>query len=388
MIEMHDYLNMLKRNGNNLGQNRKNHADLVQNVNFTGDIGYRRSYILDPENGWHWEDIKFSRHGITSTSKSGVDSYIQFRPKVRYPIGTYLFIPDEGNYQLEINKEDPLYPEAKKLWFIVDKTDYRQFIRYLVVKCDYLLKWVTDLGGKRHIEKCWAACQAANSYTSGIWNDYYTNGLDNLSSTWVPDTHLAYGDNGITKYKIPDTRSLVIQKRLMITNNDLHPNCWMISKVTEMNPQGVLKISIKQDEFDIHRDNVQARVCDYYSDDGNINPDPKKPPEESEGTSTINYMVVDDQGFLSQSDMINTINVAKTYYFSSKDDFEAHWRVQIDGKDSGDPLERLVELSIIDLHTISLRLSKSSKLYNQSIILSLSDQNGDHYSSIKLEVVR
>lgn len=166
MIELSDYISKISRGGNNLGELRKNRADIVENANFTGDIGYRRAYILDPDNGWHWQDIKFSKHGITSTSKSGVDSYVQFRPKVGYPIGTYLFIPDEKSYQLNINKDNPLCDEANKLWFIVDKTDYRQFIRYLVVKCDYLLRWVTNFGGKRHIEKCWAACESANSYTS------------------------------------------------------------------------------------------------------------------------------------------------------------------------------------------------------------------------------
>lgn len=166
IIELCDYISKIKSGGNNLGQLRKNRADVVENANFTGDIGYRKAYILDPDNGWHWQDVKFSKHGITSTSKSGVDSYVQFRPKVRYPIGTYLFIPDQGSYQLDINKDDPLCDKANKLWFIVDKTDYRQFIRYLVVKCDYLLRWVTDFGGKRHIEKCWAACETASSYTS------------------------------------------------------------------------------------------------------------------------------------------------------------------------------------------------------------------------------
>jgi hypothetical protein len=41
-----------------------------------------------------------------------------------------------------------------------------------------------------------------------------------------------------------------------------------------MNPQGVFKMSIKQDEFDIKRDNVAERICDYYTDEGNINPAP------------------------------------------------------------------------------------------------------------------
>lgn len=386
MIQLNDYLSLMQSRGESLGELRKSNADMVLNHNFTGDIGYRKAYILDPDSGWHYEDIIFSRHGITSTSKSGVDSYVQFRPGKRFPLGTYLFIPDEASYQLEINKSDPLYDGAKKLWFIVDKTDYRQFVRYLVVKCDYLLKWVTDFGGKRHVEKCWAACEAASSYTSGIWNDYYTNGLDNLSATWLPDTHLAYGDDGISKYGIADTRSLAIQIRLMITNNDIHPNCWMISKVTQMNPQGILKLSIKQDEFDIHRDNVKERVCDYYSDGGDINVDPVTDPVENE--SSIKYMVLDESGYLTDSDMITTVNIGKTYYFATSASFSAQWRIAIDGKQQGDPLEKLVTISSVDDHTVSLRVSKTSKLYNQNIILSLSDSNGDHYSSIKLEVVK
>lgn len=201
---------------------------------------------------------------------------------------------------------------------------------------------------------------------------------------------MAYGDNGIAKYGIPDTRSLAIQTRLMITNNDYHPNCWMISKVVEMNPQGVLKISIKQDEFDIHRDNIEARVCDYYSDDGNINSQPEITPDESVGSSKINHMVIGDDGFLTLADPISSINVATTYYFSedtSVSDFDAHWRIAIAGKEPNDPLQKLITLSDVDKRTASLRVSKTSKLYGQTIVLSLTDSDGNYYSSINLEVV-
>lgn len=202
---------------------------------------------------------------------------------------------------------------------------------------------------------------------------------------------MAYGDSGIVKYNIPDTRSLAVQTRLMITNNDFHPNCWMISKVVEMNPQGVLKISIKQDEFDVHRDNVEARVCDYYSDDGNINPEPEIPADESVGTSKINHMIIDDSGYLASADPISSINVATTYYFSedtSVSDFDAHWRVEIVGKEPGNLLEKLITLSNVDKRTVSLRVSKTSKLYGQTVVLSLSDADGNYYSSINLEVVK
>lgn len=165
----------------------------------------------------------------------------------------------------------------------------------------------------------------------------------------------------------------------------------MISKVVEMRPQGVLKLSIKQDEYDVNRDNVDERVCDFYTDEGNVNPQPPKSEESSEGTSSINYMEIDEDGFLQKAQSIDKINVAKTYYFAEDktvSDFEAYWRIRIDGKELGDPLEKLVTLSEVDKYTVSLRLAKSSKLYGQTIVLSLTDENGDYYSSIKLEVTK
>lgn len=386
MITFQEYLDIMKSRGRNLGELRKNQSDFVENQNFAGDIGYRRAYIIDKDNGWHWVDIKFSKHGSTSTSKSGVDCYVQFRPKVHYPVGTYLFIPDEQNTQLNINKDNPLYEGAQKLWMIVDKTDYRQFIRYLVVKCDYFLKWVSQIDGKRRVIACWAACEAANSYTSGIGTGSYTSGLDNLSSSWIPDTHLIYGDAALDKYNIVDTRNLKHQTRLMITTNDLHPKCWMVSKIVEMNPQGVFKLSIKQDEFDIHRDNIKQRVCDYYTNDGNADVQTIMP-ESPTGESKIIYLTMDGNGYLAESDMISQINVATTYYFAedkNTSDFESMWKVKFDDES----LNKLATLSVVDKYTISLRLSKSSKLYGQSITLSVSDAEGNYYSSIKLEVIK
>ena len=153
-----------------------------------------------------------------------------------------------------------------------------------------------------------------------------------------------------------------------------------------MNPQGILKLSIKQDEFDIHRDNIAERVCDYYLDDGDINTD--SPETSGENQGNIKYMVLDESGFLKDADMISAVHVGQTYYCETSVDFVAKWRMAIDGQPQDSTLDKLVTLSNVNDHTISIRPSKSSKLYNRTIILSLTDSNGNHYSSIKLEVVK
>lgn len=172
MITLNDYKSLLSSKGDHLGEVRKNRADMIMNATFTGDIGYRKVYILDPVDGWKYTDAKFSRHSLASTSKDGVDSYLQFRPKEHYPIGCFVFIPDDTSYDLDVNEEDPLYDDAKNLWMIVERTDDRQFVQYLVLKCNWLFKWVVGVGDKKVIEKCWGCVRDAKSYTS--CDKYYT----------------------------------------------------------------------------------------------------------------------------------------------------------------------------------------------------------------------
>ena len=172
MITLDTYKNHLLSKGAHLGEVRKNRADMLMNASFTGDIGYRRVYILDVDEGWKYTDAKFSRHAASSIQKDAVDSYLQFRPKEHYPLGTYVFIPDDISYDLELNEEDPLWDGAKNLWLIVGRTDSRQFVQYLVMKCNWKLRWVVGYGDRKKLLSCWGLTKNANSYTSGVWNDY------------------------------------------------------------------------------------------------------------------------------------------------------------------------------------------------------------------------
>ena len=54
MITQDMYQSMLTSRGKNLSQARRKQSDMIMNATFTGDTGYKRVYILDPENGWHY----------------------------------------------------------------------------------------------------------------------------------------------------------------------------------------------------------------------------------------------------------------------------------------------------------------------------------------------
>lgn len=172
MLTYDDYLQHLSNKGAHLGEVRKNQADMIMNATFTGDVAYRKVYILDPDNGWHYEDAKFSKHQTPQLARDHIDSWLQFRPKVHYPVGCYVFIPDDTSYQMKINEDNPLSGDIKNLWMIVDKSDYKQFVQYMVLKINWNFKWVIGVGDRKRIESCWGIVRSANSYTSGIWNDY------------------------------------------------------------------------------------------------------------------------------------------------------------------------------------------------------------------------
>ena len=163
MITMDDYLASLKNKGNHLGEVRKNRSDMLMNVTFTGDPAYRKVYILDPDTGWKWSEAKFFKHQTPQLARDHVDSWLQFRPKEHHPVGCYVFIPDDTSYEMDIDLEHPFRGDISNLWMIVDKTDYRQFPQYMVLKINWDLKWLLGSGDRKRIEHCWSCVRSANS---------------------------------------------------------------------------------------------------------------------------------------------------------------------------------------------------------------------------------
>lgn len=269
MITLDMYKQSLDSRGQNLAQVRLNDATDLMNISFTEDIGYKRVYILNKDKGWVYEDAKFSKHGVPSILKDAIDVYLQFRPKVHYPIGTYVFIADDTSPDIGFSTEAPTNPftdpnfNVNKLWMIVGRNDNKEFVRYNILKCNWNFRWVYRLHGEYTVMNVWGAVRNANSYTSGVWTADYSVTLDTITAGWCPDTHYIYGDD-LTKWGFYDTRYIRHEERFMITNNQIYPQVYMVTKVNDMVPQGILKMTFKQVDLNPKTDNVKDLLCNYY----------------------------------------------------------------------------------------------------------------------------
>lgn len=398
MITLDDYRNILSKDGRNLAQIRRNDAVKIVNQTFTGDIEYKRVYILDRDEGWHYTDAHFIKHSAVSIAKDQVDTYLQFRPYEHHKIGTYVFVPDDTSPDLTIDENDPLHGDVSNLWMIVGRNDANQFVRYMILKCNWNFKWVGTIGGVKKIMSCIACTRSANSYTSGVWSSQYTTQLDNLTSAWFPNTYFLYGDSGLKEYGIDDTRYLVMGTRMMITLNHINPVCYMVTKIIDMSPQGIIKFSLKEDEFHTHRDNAELLICDYYTDDGNIAPVLPDDDTSDTHTSTIIREVLNSDENLVEDTTFEpdsaTIAIGETQYFkmATDADITAHWKIKVVNNDSElsdelcKQLEAMMVIRQVDDTTISLRAGKSYRLPEHKFVLSASDINGDYSSSITIEV--
>lgn len=174
--------------------------------------------------------------------------------------------------------------------------------------------------------------------------------------------------------------------------NDLHPSCYIVSKILDVEPVGVIKLSLKLDQFNPKRDSVELKVCDYYNDTGDIIVDEPVGSEDPEKTSVITYMEVNSDGELEVATAPATLDVGKTYYYSanfSNNEVKAEWRIKLVGEESDSErilFERLMVIRDVNDTTISLTPGKASKIKGRTFKLEVCDINGDYESNIEVEV--
>lgn len=176
MISWSDMQRINTSKGRTLSEQRKADSEMIMNATFNGDPDYKRVYILDPKTGWHYTDAKYSKHATQSILKDDVDYYLQFRPKEHYPIGTYVFIPNDLSEEIGFAVDEPVDPfedrlfddifKGGKLWMLVDRNNALQFVRYNVLQCNWNFKWIEFQNGQRRVFHCYGMNRNANSYTS------------------------------------------------------------------------------------------------------------------------------------------------------------------------------------------------------------------------------
>lgn len=391
------YKKYLSSRGNTLGQIKRTQSDVLMNSTFTADPSYKKVYILTKD-GWKWEDAKYQTHSAPSISKDPVDYYLQFRPKVHYPVGSYVIVPDDTSFDINLTKDELEHPFTQPIknrtqwWIIVGRDESNAFVRYMILKCDWEFRWIY----KGKLMNCWACSKNANSYTSGRWTDQYSSSLDDLTQAWLPDTNYTYGEQ-LEALGMCDTRTVMYGQRFFLSNNDLDPKIYEVTKIKDINPQGVIKLSIKQDEIREKRDNIELRICDYYTDDGDIqvNTPIIGVPDDTK-SSEIYWMFVNTDGELDHGNdtSLELLQIGQTSYFMavfSDENIDAQWRLKLvdeEGLSEDDVAyyEGLMKITKFDTTTIALKPGKASSLKGKKFILSVSDASGEYKSSIEVEV--
>jgi len=392
-MNMTSYKNYLLSRGNTLGQVKRTQSDVIMNNTFTLDPTYKKVYILTKE-GWKWEDAKYQFHSAPSISKDAVDYYLQFRPKVHYPVGSYVIVPDDTDFDINLSEEEKANPFTQPIenrtqwWIIVGRDEANAYVRYMILKCDWDFKWIY----KGKLMSCWACSKSAQSYTSGIWRDELSQSGDNLTSSWLPDTFHVYGDK-LEELGMCDTRTIMHLQRFFFSNNDIDPKIYQVTKITDLNSQGIIKLSIKQDELNEKRDNTELHICDYYTDEGDITiSEPINETPDITKTSEIKWMIVNENGELEQG-IETTLQIGQTYYYEvefSDSGIYPQWRITpADGTLTDEEKEYyigLMKLTKFDSSTLAVKPAKASSLKGKKFVLSVSNSAGEYHSSIELEV--
>ena len=395
MLQLSSYKTYLQNRGGNLSQIKRNQSDVIINNSFTLDPTYKKVYILTKD-GWKWEDAKYQFHTAPSISKDAVDYYLQFRPKVHYPVGSYIIVPDDTSPNINLEGDEISNPFIQPLekrtqwWLIVGRDEANAYVRYMILKCDWDFRWIY----KGKLMSCWACSKSANSYTSGKWVDEISASLDDLTQSWLLDTYHVYGDK-LEELGLCDTRTIMHGQRFFMSNNDLDPKIYEVTKIKDINPQGIIKLSIKQDELNEKRDNIELRVCDYYTDEGDIQVDilTTSTPNVNK-TSTINWLTIDNNGELVAG-IKTKLKLGVIYYFESTfsdDNIDPQWRIElIDDNNEFNAEEKeyyigLMKLNKLNSTTLILKPAKASSLKGKKFSLYVSDINGNYESFIRLEV--
>ena len=234
-------------------------------------------------------------------------------------------------------------------------------------------------------------------YTSGVWSADYSTALDNITNAWIPDIFLLYEDK-LSDYDLCDTRYLRHDHRFMLTHNKLDPKVYTVTKVQDLVPQGIIKLTLKQDELNNVRDNVDLMLCDYYNSFGEVVTKQESHIDDT-ARSFLWSAIVDENGVLQRNqEQDNILHIAVISYFNVEfflkgklQDLNAEWRINYNGTSelSEDEIKHLCDLMVmrqIDKSTISIKPAKTNKLIGERFILSVQDSNGDYASSIELEV--
>ena len=168
----------------------------------------------------------------------------------------------------------------------------------------------------------------------------------------MPDIYYAYGNN-LYELGLDDNRTVMHEQRFMLSNNILDPKVYQVTKVTDLNPSGVIKYSIKQDELDNKRDNVELQICDYYTDSGDQKTETIQKPQMMITKSQIRWLTLNDDGELEPlyDKSKQYLYLGMNSYFEYKlpyQDLKSEWNLSVYDRKNELELDAII---LWELHT-------------------------------------
>ena len=239
-----------------LGQQIKEMSNMVFDETFSNNTTYRKGMIYDKNmNELEEMEFKFIKTKTFTVDKDLVEYWVQFKtginPEImfdksedqRHRMGYYIDVWDDNSKEI-------------KKWLIVSK-DQSEFDRYLVLECNWLFEW---LDHDRVYHKCLGCLRNQNSYNSGIWASDFSTQVEDQMKFIVPAND--------------ETKTIDYNIRFMLSDNDLIPKTYEISKVLDTFPIGTIQCTLAQTLYNKHTDfcgrdfsyfgdNDIHRVCDF-----------------------------------------------------------------------------------------------------------------------------
>ena len=243
MFEHYKY--RMANRGRNIGEMLRAQSTMVIEQTWHNDPNARQVYVVKVAYGLPYVtdehelvDVKFN---VDTYQKVGSDEpayHLQFRhgAEKRNPdigVGSYVYMEDE---------------DGEWKWWLITALDERpQFRQYIILECNWTLKWVVD----NKIHSCLAVQRYQNSYSSGISDGSRIAGVNDMTAIWVPTNS--------------STQTIGYNQRFIISDVGRVPAlCYEVSKISDTSPVGLVKFSLKQTEFNEKTDNAEDMIADYY----------------------------------------------------------------------------------------------------------------------------
>lgn len=376
------------------GQAHKRQSDNVMNSTWWNDIGAKTAYIYDyyhddeplifrdlhPEKSKTKTpiDIKFIVNSYNSENKDQVGYHIQFRPGQKCPLDYYeeslgkkYFSEFPIACYLDIQDEQGIY----RKWLVTEPGNQLglQFPTYYILPIDHVFQWI-------HNDTKYQMCgigRSQSSYNQGTWVDYKIESPENQRKAILPMNEIS--------------ATIFYDTRIVLSAPIDEPITWRCTKVEQISPKGINRLTFAQARWDQHKDyiekdeegNVIGMWCNYF--DNNLTPSPSDEPVPDKHAE-ITYFGVKKE--LKIGGSYKKFNIA-FYKGEEETPFEVGtWKYKIDGKDATPLLNILTNATSKDVepNQVKLKFLGDDRFIGKILNISYDSHTGVH-SEIDIPII-